>query len=217
MKEIVSGSLREVSTKGEVWKDVPLEEFKDFYEISNVGRLRSKPRAIERINRWDTKYTQYVGGRILSERTNGVDPHVYATLQFTHPETKKMVNKTVYPHKLVALAFIKKPNDGLDKVTFKDRNPRNIVPNNLLWTNQSYLSIRNMTEHPHNRNKMGDYQRKVGKPSDSVIAEVIKLNDEGFDVYTIGEMVGRSKSWGYSHVKGILKEKRIRDSKSKNK
>lgn len=209
--------MRNINTDGEVWRDFPIDGFEDFFEISSVGRIRSKSRAIRRVNRFDTQYTNYVGGKILSERTNGTDPHIYATVQFTHPTTRKLISKTVYPHKLVALAFVPKPNPNFDKVTFKDRDATNIVPENLLWTDQSYLSTRSMIEHPHNRNKMGNHQRKAAIPTEDIKAKVIKLHEKGFDVYTIGEKMGRSRSWGYSHVSDILKEEKIRIHKMKSK
>jgi len=207
--------MREIDLEGEVWRDFPIEEYKDFFEISSVGRIRSKVRLITRTNRFNTKYTQYVGGKILGERTNGNDPHVYSTIGFRHPDTGELYNKTVYPHKMVAMAFVPKPSKKLDKVTFKDRNPLNIVPDNLVWTNQSYLSTRNMVEHPINRNKLGAHQRKIGKPSRATKLKVIELAKKGFDVYTIGEKMGKSKSWGYTHVDDILKEEKLRLAKIK--
>lgn len=192
--------------ENEIWKSVTIKGFDEFYEISNFARLRSKSRIVLRTNRWKTEYQQTIGGNILATRTNGTDPHIYATLQHTDPETKKMVQKTVYIHKLVAEAFVPKPNKKLDKVTFKDRDPTNVMPENLLWTNQSYLSTRSMVEHPHNRNKMGNHQRKTSVPTREIRLKVIELDKKGYDVYTIGEMVGRSRSWGYTHVAKILKQ-----------
>lgn len=102
----------------EIWKDI--KEYEGLYQISNLGRLRSFPRA-------GTKTKQI---RIIKINI-GNNGYYYATLY------KNGISKTVHIHRLVAENFINNINN-YNCVNHKDENRLNNNVNNLEWCTQSY-------------------------------------------------------------------------------
>lgn len=99
----------------EQWK--PVEGYEEYYEVSNMGQVRSLPRKMH-------NYTK--PGRILKQQNNG---HSYMTVGLHAPNKKE---KHAYVHILVARAFIPNP-DGLEDVNHKDFNKGNNAVENLEW------------------------------------------------------------------------------------
>jgi len=202
----------------EKWKKMPLEEpFHSFYEVSDHGRIRSVTRTSKYV-RGGVEVERHVEGKILNARQSKKEPHHFVSLACMNPEDGNSFNKTVYNHKAMGLAFIKRTEKqkekNYNKLTPKDGNHSNLHYTNWKWTNQSKLSIKQMKDHPENRNTIGDYQKKIGVPSDKIVKEVEKLLNLGFTHKgRIGVMVGKSISWGYSHVGKIAKDycERIKD------
>ena len=89
----------------EIWKDVNHPIFKKFYEVSNLGRLKTKGRISTRGGD-NNRYTYWVSPRIVSVRRSKENPHLFCSL-YAHSVLLK--NKTAYVHKMVAEAFIKRP------------------------------------------------------------------------------------------------------------
>ena len=94
----------------EIWKNVTMEPFTD-YMISNKGRLKNK------------------SGRIMKTT---YDKHGYERLTLNC----KGVSKTVKIHKLVADAFLIKPENA-EVVNHIDGNKKNNFLENLEWVTQS--------------------------------------------------------------------------------
>lgn len=103
----------------EIWAEV--YGFDHLYEISNLGRLRTKFAG----KRGYTK--EY---RIIEPLNNGK-----GYLRFNLRLNGKQ--KTAYVHRLVAEAFISNPN-GYKEINHKDENKANNCSDNLEWCNHLY-------------------------------------------------------------------------------
>jgi hypothetical protein len=99
------------------------------YLISNQGKILSLEKGI-----W------------LKPRATNGDRHVQVCL------TTNKKRKWMYVHRLVALAFIKKPNKYINLVMHKDDNPKNNNVDNLQWGTQ-YLNMQQRFNYPAQRNK----------------------------------------------------------------
>lgn len=111
-----------------VEKFKPVKGYAGIYEISNMGRVKSLSRVIER-NDGNTRVTE---DRIILPFTTKAG---YSQIVLC----KDGVKKKHYIHRLVALAFI--PNDNpIEKivVNHKDENPINNNVGNLEWCTQRY-------------------------------------------------------------------------------
>ena len=99
----------------EEWRDI--EEFKDSYQVSNCGRVRSKERFI---------YTRTYPSQIMSTyiRNNN-------NVQVRLRNGKSQVSRSVA--KLVLLAFAGKPPKNARQAKHLDKNPLNNNLENLKW------------------------------------------------------------------------------------
>jgi hypothetical protein len=60
----------ENNLENEIWKDI--NGFKGFYQISNIGRIRSLDRYIEQRDIYNRIYQRRIKGKVLSlKRSNG--------------------------------------------------------------------------------------------------------------------------------------------------
>ena len=96
----------------EIWKNI--EGYEGKYQVSNLGRVKSM---------------------IGQEKVLHPKKHRNGHLQIGLHKDKK--RKTMYIHRLVAQAFIPKP-DNLPCVNHKDENPNNNNVDNLEWCTQKY-------------------------------------------------------------------------------
>lgn len=112
----------------EIWLPVPIQEFARTHEVSNLGRLRSVARIIERTNRWGTISPFAFSGRVLgaSACSNG-----YRAVGFVHAGKRYLI------HRLVLLAFDPRPDAGSLQVNHKNgvRADNRLV--NLEWVTSS--------------------------------------------------------------------------------
>lgn len=91
----------------EIWKDI--KDYEGLYQVSNLGRVKSKRKILKAIN------SEYLKVGL----------------------SKNGVQKTLTIHRLVAQAFIDNPND-YNFVNHKDENKHNNNLNNLEWCNNLY-------------------------------------------------------------------------------
>lgn len=107
--------------KEEIW--MPIKNYESYYEVSNLGRIRS----LDRIVKNGKTTTRFQKGRVLSHRVN--------TKRFGYCEVSLRVNKVekrFKVHRLVAEAFI--PNiDNKPFVNHIDGNKENNSVSNLEW------------------------------------------------------------------------------------
>ena len=113
----------------EIWKKVTIEPFSEYYEVSNLGRVRSIDREVRAYN---CKRSYEVKGIMLKQKTNKggykcVD--VYANGK----------RKSFRVHRLVALAFVENPNpEEYSIINHKDENKQNNAYTNLEWCTVQY-------------------------------------------------------------------------------
>ena len=117
------------------WKDVPIEEFKNSYEISNNGQIRNK--------------------NTLKIKTTQVGSTGYNTTRLDIGSCKK----TVQLHSLVAEAFIKPIEPKENKkiiVKFKDENKNNVHVNNLQFDYQNIIKKINKNQNIDNEQNINE-------------------------------------------------------------
>ena len=105
-----------------IWRDIP--GFTD-YEISNTGDIRSKKRM-----------KKYKSGRVMQLKSieKKQRPHPTNNFMMTDLVDDKGKRKTVYPHKAVAMAFLKNDQPRKKKVVIHvDGDLSNNHVDNLRW------------------------------------------------------------------------------------
>lgn len=108
----------------EEWR--PIEGFEGYYEISNIGRVKS----LQRREWWEKRGCYH----LLKERImkTFINRKGYVTVQL-----KKQSERTKYSvHRLVAFAFINNPS-GFPEINHKDCIRDNNVYSNLEWVTHS--------------------------------------------------------------------------------
>ena len=104
----------------EIWR--PVKEYEGYYEVSNLGRVRSIDRVVVDTVR---NCERLLKGKVLIQRDNS---NGYKGVMFC--KEHKLYNK--YVHRLVAEAFL--PNqDDLPQVNHKDEDKSNNRVDNLEW------------------------------------------------------------------------------------
>lgn len=158
----------------EQWRDI--KGFEGFYEVSNLGRVKTKPRKILQHYKYNSRIF-IVKERILKQHNL---KGYYAVSLWVN---NKMYNKQV--HRLVALTFIDNPNN-YPVVNHKDGNKLNNRIDNLEWctyshnTNEAYrLGLNNISE------KHIEHMRNLGLKSGKKIAQ-IDLNGNVVKIYDSG-------------------------------
>ena len=107
----------------EVWRDV--KGYIGFYQVSNLGRVRSLGRTINYVSRHGTIASRYYDGKIINPTDNG---HGYKIVGLRNGDSRR----NYYVHRLVADAFIPNPFN-LPEVNHKDANRANNRLDNLEW------------------------------------------------------------------------------------
>lgn len=129
----------------EIWKPVIEEGFEGFYEVSNLGRIRSTDRIVES-KRGPLKYK----GKLLSPSPNS-DGYLTVNL------CKSGKKKNVKVHQVVAKAFIPNPNN-FPEVNHIDENKANNQVTNLEWCTRKHnmnhgTALERMKKHPNQKKR----------------------------------------------------------------
>ena len=131
----------------EIWKDI--EGYEGYYQISNLGNVKSLARTITRKD----GQTRFYNERIMDKRVS-TDGYYIAKL------TVKRKSKSIGIHILVAKAFIPNPNN-LPEVNHKDFDRKNNRVDNLEWcTHQD--NIRYSWERGRYKGKCGEENPNYG-------------------------------------------------------
>lgn len=128
----------------EIWKDI--KGYEGYYQVSNLGRVKSVARVIQRKSK---PYT--VKEKILKARPDK-DGYRYLVL------CVNCKTKTTSIHRLVAQTFIPNP-DNLPCINHKDENPANNNVENLEWCTYSYNNTYN--DLAHRRMKNVDFAKRT--------------------------------------------------------
>lgn len=112
----------------EKWVDVP--QFEQSYQVSNLGRVRSKDRTVKRRSRWGFECDFKMKGKVLKPAL--ADGKYY----FVALNKNGCVHQ-LKVHRIVAMAFIPNPN-GYKEVNHKDENKLNNEVSNLEWCDRKY-------------------------------------------------------------------------------
>ena len=115
----------------EIWK--PVKNFENLYEVSNIGRVKSKNRLVS--NQYDINTDSYnlsklIKGKIL---VGSIGKHGYRNVCLVN---EKGVKQYELVHRLVAKAFIPNP-DELPCVNHKNGRKLDNRANNLEWVTYS--------------------------------------------------------------------------------
>jgi hypothetical protein len=100
----------------EIW--LPIEGYEGYYEVSNLGRVKSLSRSVENSN------------RIIKEKFNSF--HLKRDGYHSVLLSKNKVKKTISLHRIVANTFLKNP-ESKKIVNHIDGNKLNNCVNNLEW------------------------------------------------------------------------------------
>lgn len=110
----------------EKWVDIP--GYEGWYQVSNLGNVRSVDREIEQWSRYGHTIVRKLKGKPIAKTDNG-NGYLIVGL------TKNQVCENRYVHRLVAEAFIENGND-LPEVNHIDYNKRNNSAENLEWVSR---------------------------------------------------------------------------------
>lgn len=175
----------------EIWKDAC--GFEESYQVSNLGRVRSKNRII-RFCRNSKKETRFQKGKLMKTRLDK-DGYVIVSLQTTNGKSK-----TIRVHRLVLNTFSNNKNK-LPCVNNKDENKENNCLSNLEYCTHKYNSnygtcIKRKSEHKKIPIIQYDKEMNFIKEWDSATDASVKL---GMDNSSISACVrGKLKSFhGY--------------------
>lgn len=133
----------------EIW--IPIKNYEKFYEISNLGRVRSYIN-----NKWG-----------LSKK-----PKILKGLIGKHYKTVCLKGKTFYIHRLVAEHFIPNTNNFTD-VNHKDGNKLNNSVNNLEWCTHE----QNM-KHAKENNLFGQQKKIICIETGEIFDSITKASEQ---------------------------------------
>lgn len=125
----------------EIWKSVI--DYEDYYEVSNLGRVRSKDRVV-----YNNGGKQFKKGKILKGGLCGRNRNYrFVTL------SKNGATKNKYIHRLVAEAFIENTHNK-PTVDHIDRNTINNSVDNLRWATNEEQTMNADTTNKQNRKQI---------------------------------------------------------------
>lgn len=111
----------------EEWR--PVQDFEDYYEVSNFGRIKSKAIFIRHDGNWSDEH-----GYVKKIKTKNLSKNRYGYITSKLCKLGKCRRLTV--HRLVAKAFIPNP-DNYTQVNHIDGDKTNNVVWNLEWVSQA--------------------------------------------------------------------------------
>lgn len=110
---------------GEIWKDI--KNYEGYYQVSNFGNVRSVRRTVNCRNGKRTVYERFMKPNEM--------PLGYKQVGLS----KECSTTRFFVHRLVAMAFIRNPNN-FSCINHKDGNPANNCADNLEWCDHKYNS-----------------------------------------------------------------------------
>lgn len=146
--------------KEEIWKNIP--DYEGYYQISNLGKVRSLTRVVKNKNKWDKiNGTMIILGK-LKEIQKRPNKRTFISLY------KNGSQKLFSIYRLIAIAFLPNPNNK-PCINHKDGNPENNNINNLEWCTYSENTI-----HAY-KNKLFPNDQNVGEKNGRAILRNIDV------------------------------------------
>lgn len=143
----------------EIWKWI--DGYKNMYQVSNLGRIRSVDRDV--YCEVSPNKLQHIFGKVLKQGLNHKGyPIVYLS--------KDGKQKTITVHRLVAKAFIKNPLN-LPQVNHKDGCKTNNQVDNLEWCDNSYNQ-----KHAWKNGLQPSYEENNGRGRPAKAVAMLDLN-----------------------------------------
>lgn len=137
--------MGKINMDKEIWK--PIVGYEGYYEVSNMGRVRSLERRVRFVSKHGKECTRRVRERIL-HGTEHCTQHRITVMLAKEGETKR-----ISVHRLVAQAFCENPNDYTE-INHIDENPRNNRADNLEWCTRDYnMHYGTIRERVYDKNK----------------------------------------------------------------
>ncbi len=169
----------------EVWS--PVEGYENLYEVSNLGRVRSYH---------NNKYGIAKTPKIIKGQSG-----LYNTIVLARNGEKK----TVYLHRLVAVAFVDNPH-GYNEINHIDGNKKNNCYSNLEW-----VTHKENMEHASKNVLLGQCKAVVCLEDNTVFSSITDAGRSiGIRQPRMSELVhGKGKIKGKTYV---LKEEMISDT-----
>lgn len=175
----------------EIWK--PIAEYKGYYEVSNLGRVRGLDRSVKHI----TGRTNRLKGKVLIPNRNKLG-YKYQQLH------KNASSKLIGIHRLVCIAFLDNPKNH-PLVNHKDSNPSNNHLDNLEWSTFSGNTLHSL--------KKGRWR---GKISGEKATEIHTMYAKGVDTKEIAKIfnittntvsrIGTGRRHSYLGLKKIFRQ-----------
>lgn len=168
----------------ENWR--PVVGYEGVYEVSDLGRVRTLARLIERKSggRWGTGYTRHVKAQPLRPVTGGSNDYLIACLSRDGKTEKRAV------HRLVLEAFVGPCPQGMEARHFPDRDVTNNRATNLKWgTHTQNLADRDF----HGTSNKGE-RHGLAKLTDASVKQIRALRAMGYAQTKIGAIVGISQA-----------------------
>lgn len=130
----------------EIWKDI--EGFEGYYQVSNLGRIKSKKRVVNNKGTYGGKCT--FNEKILNTTIDNIGYKVVVL-------SKDKIKSRKRVHRIVAKCFIPNPN-GYKEVNHKDGIKKNSRVDNLEW-----CTHKENIQHAYKNNLINRIQKNKGK------------------------------------------------------
>jgi hypothetical protein len=169
----------------EEWR--PVVGWEGYYEVSNLGRVRSLPRQMH-------NYVKQ--GRVLKVHDNG---HSYLDVGLHAPNR---VDKHAYVHILVATAFIPNP-DNLREVNHKDFNKQNNCVDNLEWVS----SRDNKLHYMRSKRAKAKMNERTEKQHSKWVQRILDNKNQIIELYKQGntiKYIAKTMNLGRDFVTEVL-------------
>lgn len=175
----------------ELWKPIPCYE--GFYEVSNLGRIRSLDREEYIPDKLHHYHKRSRKGRILIPSFDGKGNYLHVHLR------KNGIAKSKNVHRIVAETWIDNPN-GFREVNHIDEDKTNNAVSNLEWCDHVYNN--NYGSKLHKTRGTGNPMNKVSENVVRAIRSEFIPNDPEYGLTPLAKKYGLSVSHTCSILKG---------------
>jgi ribosomal protein L36 len=177
--------------ENEIWKDINFESWGEFYQVSNLGRVRSKDRLESRINtKTNNSYQIKRKGKIL---VICKEKFGYCKVSLSY----KASMKTMKVHRLMAYSFLGLPIGDKIFVNHIDGDKYNNDIDNLEWVTHQENII-----HAHNIELMKHPQGKECQFSKKLI-QIDATTDEIVNTWECSRDVYRTLGYNHSFIRSV--------------